>query len=238
MYDPQSAIAAIDQNWQSIMACLCVVIVFVFIYLSIAIRMAVTQKIYVVPFVGASLFAWHDLTFVLQYDLWFNVYDHWWFKMWWFALVASSMLEFFLTWQVFRYGHKELWPHLSRAAFGLLIAGGTIGVGVMWWLVKSVINDPFYFITFAITAIWSVPFHTALLARRRSRAGQSVVMELSVIVMLWGLSAAFAQIDPFFLSPGYLLFVAVFTAWPLVNVWLIIRQPEPAPRVQTAVAYA
>ena len=83
MYDAHAALAAIDQHTFSIMACLLTTVAFAFIYFLIAFRMAFRQKVYVVPFVGAAVFFWHDLTFVLMYDTWFNVYDHWWVKMWW-----------------------------------------------------------------------------------------------------------------------------------------------------------
>ncbi len=71
------------------MACLAVTVVFAFVYFFIAFALARKQQVYVVPFTGAALFFWHDLSFVLFYDKWFSVYDHWWLKMWWFALVGT-----------------------------------------------------------------------------------------------------------------------------------------------------
>jgi hypothetical protein len=62
---------------------------------------------------------------------------------------------------------------------------GTLGIGAMWWLIKASMGDELFFVTFEITAFLSVPFHTAIMARWQSRAGQSVVMELATIVMLW-----------------------------------------------------
>jgi hypothetical protein len=190
--------------------------------------MALRQQLYVVPFIGSALFFWHDLSYVLHYDLWFKVYDHWWLKMWWFALIGSVALEMVMIWQVYRYGHQELWPDLSRPVFGALILLGTLGIGVLWYLVKVSLDDELYFITFAITAVFSIPFHTAIMSRRRSRAGQSIVMELSTIVMLWSLTAVFATVAPFFTTLPYLLFLAVFTAWPLANVLLILKLPAVA----------
>lgn len=226
MYGTLETLQAIDQNWQVIMSCLGVVIFFVFVYLTIAVRMAIRQKVYVVPFIGAALFFWHDFTFVLMYDKWFNIYNHWWLKMWWFALIGSSALEAFLTYQVIRYGHRELWPKLSKDQFRLLMIGGTLAIGAMWALVKTSLSDEFFFISFAVTAVWSVPFHTGLLSRRQSRAGQSVIMELSTIPMLLSLTVVFSYISPFFSSPLFLTFVGCFTLWPLVNVWLILKYPR------------
>lgn len=229
MYDARAALVAIDAHTLPIMACLLVTVVFAFLYFVLAVRIAHRERVYVVPFIGAALFFWHDLTFVLMYDQWFHVYNHWWVKMWWVALVGTVAFEVLMIYHVYKYGHQELWPNLSRRAFGALLVLGTLGVGAMWYLVKVSLGDDLFFITFAITAVFSVPFHTALMCKRRSRAGQSVVMELSTIVMLWSETAAFAQASPFFLSTPYLVFVAAFTAWPLANVWLMLKLPKQAP---------
>lgn len=238
MYDPQSALLTIDTNPVPILACLLITVIAAFLYFIIALRMAIRQRVYVVPFIGSALFLWHDLTFVLMFDKWFNLYDHWWLKMWWFALVGTVFLELVMLYQVFRYGHRELWPNLSRSAFGWMIVAGTIGIGALWALVKASIGDELFFITFAITAVFSVPFHTGLMSRRRSRAGQSIVMEASTVVMILSLTAVFAQIDSFFLSPVYLAFVAVFAVWPLVNIALILKLPPYEAQRDAAIADA
>lgn len=227
-YDAVEALRTIDANTLPIMVCLLTTVIFAFLYFFIALRMAIKQKVYVVPFIGSALFFWHDLTFVLMYDKWFNVYNHWWVKMWWFALVGTVALELFMLYQIYQYGHKELWPKLSKRAFGALIVLGTLGIGAMWALIKFSMDDELFFITFAITAVFSVPFHTALMQRRQSRAGQSIAMELSTIVMILSLTGVFVQINEFFRSPLYLGFVAVFVLWPLANVWLILRLPPLA----------
>jgi hypothetical protein len=226
MYDPRAALLAIDAHTAEIMAYLLITVFAAFLYFAIAVRVAIKQKVYVVPFIGAALFFWHDLTFVLLYDKWFNVYNHWWVKMWWFALVGTVIFELLMIVQVYQYGHKELWPNLSKRAFGALLVLGTLGIGAMWLLIKVSMGDELFFITFIITAVFSVPFHTAIMGRRQSRAGQSIVMELSTIVMMWCQTAAYAQAAPFFKSTPFLVFVGAFTVWPLVNVWLILRLPQ------------
>jgi hypothetical protein len=228
MYDSQAALRAIDVHATSIMCCLLVAVVFAFVYFVIAFVMARKQRVYVVPFTGAALFFWHDLSYVFFYDKWFHVYDHWWVKMWWFALVGTVLLEGVMLYQVYRYGREELWPKLSKGAFGALLSLGTLFIGALWILVKSILADELYFISFAVTAVFSVPFHTAIMSRRQSRAGQSVVMELSTIVMLLSETAAFMQVAPFFHSPVYLSFVAAFVCWPLANVYLMLQFPASA----------
>jgi len=234
MYDPSAALAAIDVDTPFIMGCLIVAALFAFVYFVIATRLAIRQQVYVVPFAGAALFFWHDLTYVFMYDRWFNHYHHWWLELWWYALLGTVLFEMFMIYQIIRYGHQELWPELSKRAFTVLILLGTLGVGALWGVVKASLNDQLYFLTFAITAVWSVPFHTALMVKRRSRAGQSVAMQLSAIVMISAESLAFSRIDAFFRSPVYLGFVAAFVVWPLANIYLMRKLPEAATRMTPA----
>lgn len=231
MYDYGSAIAALDAHWQTILPCLAGPVVFTYIYFTTAVRQAVAEKVYVEAFFSASFFFWHDLSFVLAYPLWFGgPYHHWWFQTWCVALVGTVAFEGFLIWQVYRYGHQELWPNLSKRAFGTLLILGTLGVGAVWWLIKHGINDDLYFVSFALTAVIpAAPWHTALMVLRKSRAGQSQVRQLCMAGNLVFLTAAFAQISDFFLSPVYLAFAIAFTLWPLGNIWLIRRLPSPAP---------
>jgi hypothetical protein len=229
VYDAHASLAAIDSNIGLTMFYESVVTVFAFVYFVIAFVMARKQKVYVVPFIGAALFLWHDFTFVLLHDLWFNVFNHWWLKMWWYALVGTVAFELVMLYQVYQYGHKELWPNVSKAVFGWLIVLGTLGVGAMWWLIKVSMGDELFFITFVITAVFSVPFHTALMSRRQTQAGQSVAMQLSTIVMLWGHTLALANLDPFFKSMPYMAFVIAFTIWPLANIAIQLRLPKYRP---------
>jgi hypothetical protein len=234
MYDPTDALVAIDADTTFIMGCLMVTACFAFVYFILAARLAIRQQVYVVPFAGAALFFWHDLTYVFMYDRWFHHYHHWWLKMWWYALVGTVLFEAYMIYQIIRYGHRELWPELSQRAFAALILVGTLGVGALWGVVKASLDDQLYFVTFAITAVWSIPFHTALMVKRRSRAGQSIAMQLSVIIMISAESLAFSRVDAFFRSPIYLSFVAAFVAWPLVNIYLIRRLPDSPTRVTAA----
>lgn len=230
MYDYGAAIQALDAHWPTILPCLIGPIIFSYIYFTSAVRQARAEKVYVEAFFSAAFFFWHDLGFVLDYALWFGgPYDHWWFKGWWFALAGTVLFEAFLIWQVFKYGQKELWPGLSRAAFGALIVAGTLAVGTVWFLLKHGLNDDLFFVTFVITAVIpAAPYHTALMCLRKNRAGQSVVRQWCMIGNLVFLSVAFAQVSDFFTSPLYLSFAVAFTLWPLANIWLIRRLP-PAP---------
>jgi hypothetical protein len=228
-YDPVAVLAAIDQNRTLIMLCLAGALGFSFVYFIIGIRMAIRQKVYVEPFMGASLFLWHDASFAGQIGHWSATYDsHWWLMLWSYGLMGTVLLELFLLYQFVKYGHKELLPDVSRAAFAALTIAGTLAVGVLFWLIKASLNDPLYFITFAITAFWSTPWKVGIMMRRKSNAGQSVAMNLSVFIIFACVSTAFMTVVPAFTSPPYLATFAVFMAWPLFNIWMIKRMPDAA----------
>lgn len=230
MYDYQSAFEAMFTHNTFLIYCFLGNIVFAFIYFTIGVVMAIKHKIYVLPFIPTALFFWHDLTFVLQYKVWFEVYAHWWFQLTCMALVVTVAFEAFLLHQFYRYGHRELFPDMAKSTFGLLISLGTLGIGAIWYLIKGNLNDDLWLVTFALTAVFSIPFHTGIMLRRRSRAGQSIVMELSVMVIFTAVSAAFWKIAPeLVLSPGYIAFYVVFMIWPLVNIYLMQQLPKEAP---------
>lgn len=231
MYDYASAIVALDQNWKTILPCLIAPVVFTYIYFSSAVRQARTEKVYVETFFAAAFFFWHDLSFVLDYKLWFGgAYDHWWFKGWWYALLGTVAFEGYLIYQVYHYGHRELWPNLSRGQFGALLIAGTLAIGSLWFALKNGLNDDLFFLSFTATAVIpSAPMHTALMVMRKSRAGQSVVRQLCMTGNIVFVTLAFAQVSDFFLSPLFLSFAFAFALWPLANIALIRSLPATAP---------
>ena len=230
MYDYAAAIEALNQHWQTILPCLIGPVIFSYLYFTTAVRQARREKVYVEAFFSAAFFFWHDLSFVLDYRLWFGgAYDHWWFKSWCFALGGTVLFEAYLIFQVYQYGHHELWPGVSRPRFGLMLILGTLAIGALWLLIKHGLEDDLFFVTFAITAVIpAAPYHTALMVLRKNRAGQSVTRQLCMAGNIVFLTAAFAQVSDFFLSPIYLAFALAFTLWPLANI-LLIRSLPPAP---------
>lgn len=223
-YDPFLALQAIDQNKTLILACLAGALGFSFVYFLIGIRMAIRQKVYVEPFLGASVFFWHDLSFVLNYPTWQAVYgNHWWLQMWTYGLAGTVALEAFLIYQFVKYGHEEIAPHMSKGAFTVMSIAGVFAVGVLWYFIKASLNDPLYFVTFAVTAFWSTPFHTGIMLRRRNIAGQSIGMNASVFILFSCVSIVLMTAAPAFRGPTYLAVMAVFLIWPLFNIWMIRR---------------
>jgi hypothetical protein len=230
MYDPHQVVQAMYANNTLIQVCFLGNVIFAFLYFGIGVYLTIKKQIYVLPFIGAALFFWHDLNYVLDYQLWFEQYTHWWFQFTWFALIGTVGFEVFLIGQFIKYGHKELFPEMSKLQFSAMTVGATLGIGALWFLIKAGLKDELYLITFAITAIWSVPFHTGIMLRRRSCAGQSIAMELCVMVILAAVSVAFVTVAPaLFRTKLYLAFYLAFNAWCVVNIILIRKLPkEPA----------
>jgi hypothetical protein len=230
-YDPYQALQAIDANIGIIAVGMFLALSLTMLYFFEAIRLGVVQKTFSPPLAATLWFLPHDLSFVLLYDRWFNVYDHWWVKIWWLGLACTVAIELFLLGQVVRYGRKELMPQVSQKAFLWWIVAATLAVGVMWAFIKSIIDDELFFASFFFTIVWPIPFTTAQILRRKSQRGASVLQQSCLAPMAFGLALALYHIAPFFRSPLFLALVAVTMIWSLYNIWLLRRQPPYVPEV-------
>jgi len=231
-YDPIAVLAAFDANKAFVNDCLLFALPFTFIYFVLGIRIAIRQQIYTVPYLGCAFFVWHDGGFSALYEHWQNVYHwHWWLARWEYSLMGTVALESFLIWQFIKYGRRELMPETSPVRFGTLAVLGTLGLGAFWWLLKVALADDLYLISFVITAAFpAVPFHTGMILRRKSRAGQSVWMQISVLLVHIAMSAIGMTVAPsFFLAPPFLTYFVAMALWSLVNIWLILSYP-PLPK--------
>jgi hypothetical protein len=241
-YDPEQALASIDDHTGVVLGFFAVVATFTFIYLVASFRLARRDQAYSCALPAVGWFAVHDLGFVLQYDRWFHTYDHWWVKSWWCALVFTSMIEFALVGLVIRYGHTELAPHLPRKLFTAGVLGVMVGITAVWALVKHAMDDELYLISFPITAFWAVPFGMALALRRRSRRGQSPLQPICVVFILLGFQGALWNVDPFFREWPFVTFTFVAVAWSVGAAWLLSTLPRweqsSAPSVEAAGATA
>jgi hypothetical protein len=224
-YDPISALAAIDSHAVAVLGCFAVTALATSTYLFESFRLTFRDAAYSVALPAVGWFAVHDLGFVLQYGTWFHTYDHWWVKAWWVALIGTSIVEFALVAMVIKYGWRELAPWLSKRAFTLGVTLMVAGIAALWWLVKQALDDPLYLISFPITAFWAVPFSTAMILRRGSRRGQSILQNICVAVIVLGFQGALWQVDEFFRSGPFVAFTVVAVAWSIGNVWLLRRLP-------------
>lgn len=228
-YDPYRALQSIDQNIVPIAIGMTIALSLTFVYFYEAIRLGFRHRAFSPPLAATLWFLPHDLSFVLRYDQWFNVYDHWWVKIWWCGLVATVGIELLLLWQTIRWGHDEIMPQASQKTFACGIAAAAVGAGVIWWLVKASVDDELFLTSFLMTIVWPMPFTTAQILRRRSRKGISVLQETVLAPMFLGLWGALCLIDPFFRSPVFIALAVVAVCWALFNVWLVRRAPDYRP---------
>ena len=224
-YDAAAALASIDANVVWVLAFFAIAAIATFVYLTESFKLARTDAAYSSALPAVGWFAVHDLHFVLLYELWFSVYDHWWVKAWWFALVFTALIEFALVGMIIKYGRRELAPWASNTQFTLLVISGTAAIGIIWLLVKASINDPLWLISFPVTAFWAVPFSTALMLRRNSQRGQSTILPICSIFIIGAFQGALWFIDPFFQSTWFLLFSAMGICWSCANIWLLNNLP-------------
>ncbi|HEX5804819.1 MAG TPA: hypothetical protein VFY31_00555 [Macromonas sp.] len=225
-YDALQALQSIEQNIGYIAIGGAIAGILTFVYFWESIRCGLRDRSFSSPMVATIWFLPHDFSFVLEYDKWFNVYNHWWCKAWWVGLVATVCLEIYLVWQIIRFGREELMPHLSQKAFTWAILGATFGAGVIWFVIKGSMDDELFFTSFLITIVWPIPFTTAQLLRRKTRRGTSVLQQGVLLPMYLGLWAALCFIDPFFRSPTFIVLTATVAVWALFNLKLVRSLPE------------
>lgn len=225
-YDPYVVLAAIDDHRVSVLAFFAVAAVFTFGYFIESFRLVARHRVYAAPLAAVGWFAMHDLGFVLQFDDWFTVYDHWWVKAWWFALVATTLIELAFIGIFIRYGWSELMPQVSHLTFALLTGAMVLGIAAIWAVTKSVLGDDLYLVSFPITAFWALPFSTALALRRGSSLGQSPRQEIFVVVIVLAFQGALWPLDEVFRSVPFMAFTLTAVCWGAANVWLLRTLPD------------
>jgi hypothetical protein len=238
-YDPQGVLRAVDEHTVPVMACMAVCMIATFTYLVSAFRTARAHRAYPAPLTSVGFFAIHDASYVLHWNDWFDPsspYHHWWTQLWAIALIGTTMIEFALCYMVYRYGREELMPRLSQRMFGLTVLGALAGIAALWWVVKSVLNDPLFLIAFAITAWMGAVWATILFTGRGSMRGQTMLMNWCLLIIPIGMWGSWAFLDPFFRSPAFLLLGVSGVVWGSVNLAVMRRYPPYVPPAQPAVA--
>ncbi len=221
MYEMSSALESIDASPAPILMALLITAGCAFLYFFVAIKKTHREKTVALPLTAAALFFWHDLHFVLLYDFWFNQVDHWWVKLWWFALCGTVPIEMYMIYLAIRFSYSDYKGDLSALVYSGVMLGAVALAGALWWLIKSAIDDDLFFLSFAVTAVWATPFNTAALLRNQSTAGQSAILQLAVITMILSMTVAFSMASPSFLSAPFLCFVLVYVLAAIVNIKLI-----------------
>ena len=225
-YDPHVVLQSVDDHLFAVSAFMMICLVSTFTYLISSFRTAKRHRAYPAPLSAVGWFAIHDAYFVLQWDKWFVEYHHWWLEFWAVSLIFTSGIEFALCWMVFKYGREELMPKLTQAQFGAAIVAALIGIGIVWAMIKPLLNDDLCLIAFAVTAWWPPVWTTLLIVKRQSLRGQTRTMIWCLLSNPIGMFGAWYFLDPYFRSPLWLAFAAVTILWSAFNVWLMSKYPD------------
>lgn len=230
MYDPVSTLQAIDRNVVAVIALCAVALVFNYAYFGEAIRLGFRHKTYSMPAAVTLVFLPHDVSYLLHYDLWFNVYDHWFCKLWWVGLIFTSSIEGVFFYQLLRYGRQEILPQLSQRAYVFVMFLALAAGAGAWLTVKQALNDDLYLFSFGWTLFWGAPLAISMMQRRQSSRGQSRWMWISYMLMAVFYWAATAFVDPYFRSVGWLAILTMALGCAAANLWFLQKMPRYAER--------
>jgi hypothetical protein len=226
MYEPQAVFEVFRGNMLPIFSLLAIAMVGNTLFFIEGIRLGFRDRSYASSAICTLLFFAHDLSFVLDFPKWFFEYDFWVWKALWINILISLLGECVFFYQMIRYGRHELFPGLSAGAAVALLLLAQVGTCVGFFYVKALIGDPLYLLTIPFTIFWLAPFAIGLTLHRGSRRGQSILLNVTYILMVVGLWPAWMllQID-FFRTPLFLALGAVTVLWSLANCAVLLRQP-------------
>jgi hypothetical protein len=194
MYEPQAILDAIDHDTLWILLGFGLAMVLQNVAMVIAVVMTRREGWISIPLPCTFLWFAHDLGVVARFDTWFNVYDHWFLKLFWLGLLTALILELVFFAQAIRVGRAEYLPAGTQAQWTALVVGGAVAFVVVWEYMKVVWDDPLYQAVPAITLFLLPIATTALLLRRRSAVAQSAVIYgcfAAMVVVWWGVTVAF-----------------------------------------------
>jgi lipid-A-disaccharide synthase-like uncharacterized protein len=153
MYDPHLLLNVIDQNKWWILGGFTIAMIFQWIWLIKSIKIAKRERVYSIPLFCTFFWFAHDTGCVARFSDWFNVYDHWYLKCFWFGLLTAAILELIFFGQVIKYGKDELLPGVSTRLFILGLVAFQIAASLTWEYFKSVMGDPLYQLSTPATVV-------------------------------------------------------------------------------------
>jgi hypothetical protein len=226
MYDPQEVLAALDQNMWRVIALCGLAMVCNYTWFFAAVAQGFKDKVVPVPVFCTLFWLVGDGSMVARYDLWFNVIDHWYVKLFWVALVFTVMTELVFLYMTLRFGRKELAPALSQPQFTALVFAGLGTMWIAWEFVKRLIGDELYIDYFHLANLAGPAFAAAMVLRRGTRAGTNPLIwgAYTVMVASW-FTACALWFDGPFATPGYIVFYLACTASALAMTIVVARMP-------------
>jgi hypothetical protein len=205
MYDAWELLARIDAHPYALITGLALAMLFQTVWMVAAIRIARRDQTYSVPLPCTFLWFAHDLGFVVRLGEWSSRYDHWFLYLFWIGMLSAAVLELVFFAQIVRYGRQELAAVLTPGQFRTVIATAVVGTIIAWEYLRSLVGDPLYMASSALTLMSFALFGPALYLRRGGPRGQNLVMWVSFTAMTftWWLTTA-SYLPAAFRSPQYL----------------------------------
>jgi len=218
-YDPQQTLAAITDHAVPIVLIGGVSIVAMWVFFVEAARMSRRDRVAPMALWMTVLWWPHDGNYLLRFDDWFSRYDHWFMQLFWFAIIATFVSETVYVVQTIRYGRDELSPGDDQRTHTVRVLLALLAGTVSWSLLKGALDDPLFLTSFMGTLLWGLPSSSALLARRRSPAGQSLLewQAFSVMTICYSVASVGFFGGGFFHSFPYVGICVVASAWSVVN---------------------
>lgn len=204
------------------------------------IRVGFRDRTHAIPVFGNMYFFAHDLYFVAHYERWFVEIGHWMYKLFWVGLVLYGVLELVVHYQTLKYSRKELFPSLSGWQSVVAYLGLQAGVGVAFWFLHSLLDDPLFLSHFTITQVICSCMLLPMLKSRSNGKGQSMLLAGGVLasgssfvfLLLPTLSSAFAV--PQFKAVGVVMAAAVVSyMWGLsrAKAGALVGLPKAQPQL-------
>lgn len=219
-YDPHATLAAITDNAVPVVLIGGVSIVAMWVFFIEAARMSRRDRVAPMALWMTALWWPHDGNYLLRFNDWFDTYDHWFMQLFWFAIIVTFVSETIYVAQTIRYGRDELSPGQSQGWHTVRVLGAVTAGVISWSLLKGSLDDPLFLLSFMGTLLWGLPSSMALLTRRRSAVGQSLLEWQAYCVMTFCYSIASIGFfeDDFFHSWQYVGICAAACIWSVVVV--------------------
>ncbi|HEY1967906.1 MAG TPA: hypothetical protein VGH89_08155 [Pseudonocardia sp.] len=218
-YQPAEVLAAISANAVPVVLIGGLSIVAMLVFFAEAARMGARDRVYPMALWMTALWWPHDGSYLLHLRDWFGRYDHWFMQLFWFAIVLTFLAESTFFVQTVAFGRQELSPGLSQPVHTARMLGVLACGVVSWVLLKGVMDDPLYLLSFMATLLWGGPSGSALLGRRPDGRGQSVTewIGFTTMAVLYSITSIGFFGGGFFHSWAYVGLCLGACLWGLVQ---------------------